>query len=161
MHTNNIYLVFSIDRNYIQHCIATIQSILDNYSGNLKVVIFIVHQDLNANDKDIFFNQLSQNPKFNIEFIHISNSVLNELPIGQNTISNDITISTYFRIFLPNLLNAEIKKIIYLDSDIIVKRNIDELFDLCLGDNYLAAAYDFHRRINKINYSFRRDYKVA
>lgn len=45
-----------------------------------------------------------------------------------------------YRLWLPKLIDADIKKIIYLDSDTIINLDIDELWQLEPGDNALAAV---------------------
>ena len=45
-----------------------------------------------------------------------------------------------YRLWLPKIIDADIKKIIYLDSDTIVNLDIAELWQIELGDNALAAV---------------------
>ena len=44
-----------------------------------------------------------------------------------------------YRLWLPKILNVEVTKIIYLDSDTIINLDISELWRVELGDNVLAA----------------------
>jgi len=55
-------------------------------------------------------------------------------------ISDHISVATYFRLFLPKLIQ-DIDEILFLDSDIIVDGNIEELFNTTkLKDVALAAV---------------------
>ena len=47
----------------------------------------------------------------------------------------------YYRAFIP-LLFPIYKKAVYIDSDVILRGDIGELFDIELGDNVIAAAID-------------------
>ncbi len=47
----------------------------------------------------------------------------------------------YYRAFIP-LLFPIYKKAVYIDSDVILRGDIGELFDVELGDNVIAAAID-------------------
>ncbi|WP_396126164.1 glycosyltransferase family 8 protein [Anaerobacillus sp. CMMVII] len=52
-----------------------------------------------------------------------------------------ITKETYFRILLPELLSSKIKKVLYLDCDLIVKKDISELWNTDIK-KYILAAVD-------------------
>ena len=51
------------------------------------------------------------------------------------------TIGALFRIMLPTCL-PDISKVIYLDADVLVNRDIKELWDIDIDDYYLAAVQD-------------------
>lgn len=53
------------------------------------------------------------------------------------------TSNTYYRLLTPDVFSMY-EKVAYLDSDIVVNHDIFEVFELDLGDNYLAAAFDTH-----------------
>lgn len=48
--------------------------------------------------------------------------------------------STFFRYFIAQIVNGE--KALYLDCDLVVNINLDSLFNVDLGDNYIAASVD-------------------
>ncbi|MBR0260198.1 MAG: glycosyltransferase family 8 protein [Selenomonadaceae bacterium] len=50
------------------------------------------------------------------------------------------TIGMMFRIFIPQILSADIEKAIYLDADIIVNMDLNELYQIDLGDKCLAVV---------------------
>jgi lipopolysaccharide biosynthesis glycosyltransferase len=56
-------------------------------------------------------------------------------------ISRSITVETYFRLLIPELL-SNYQKVIYLDCDIICNANIALLFDINLDNHLLAAVHD-------------------
>jgi lipopolysaccharide biosynthesis glycosyltransferase len=52
------------------------------------------------------------------------------------------SVANYFRLLAPRILPADIDKILYLDSDIIVRRSISDLWNTDLRDRALAAVED-------------------
>ena len=48
----------------------------------------------------------------------------------------------YYRILAPHLLPVNLKKVLYLDSDLIVMHPLEELWDIDLVDRALAAVID-------------------
>ncbi|MFT5303679.1 MAG: lipopolysaccharide biosynthesis glycosyltransferase [Mariniblastus sp.] len=57
-------------------------------------------------------------------------------------ISHHITHTAYFRLLAARLLPDSIKKVIYLDSDVLVKDDLTELWNAELGNHYCLAAVD-------------------
>lgn len=57
-------------------------------------------------------------------------------------------LSTYYRLFVPQLLAEKADRLIYLDSDMIVRAPIQELIDFELKDCVLAAVPGFRAKDN-------------
>ena len=55
-------------------------------------------------------------------------------------ISHHITHTAYFRLLAARLLPQSIDKVIYLDADILVRRDLTELWNYDVGDHYCLAA---------------------
>lgn len=66
----------------------------------------------------------------------------NRKEISDLTTSHHITHTAYFRLLAARLLPESIDKVIYLDSDVLVKRDLTELWSLDVGDHYCLAAVD-------------------
>jgi lipopolysaccharide biosynthesis glycosyltransferase len=60
------------------------------------------------------------------------------LPIDKS--SYPLTI--YLRLFIPSFIPKEVEKVLYLDVDMIVRKDITALFETDLGDNIVAAVQD-------------------
>jgi len=59
------------------------------------------------------------------------------------------SLTTYYRIFIADMF-PEYDKVLYLDSDTIVTRDVAELYHYHLGDNYMGAVQDYLVRSVKI-----------
>ncbi|MEM7782259.1 MAG: glycosyltransferase family 8 protein [Planctomycetota bacterium] len=62
--------------------------------------------------------------------------------IADLTISHHITHTAYFRLLAARLLPKSISKVIYLDSDVLVRGDLTELWNFDLGNDYCAAVVD-------------------
>lgn len=60
------------------------------------------------------------------------------------------TIGSFYRLLIPKILSSDIDKCIYLDSDIIINLDINELWQINLGNNALAAVPEMEA--NAYNY---------
>lgn len=67
---------------------------------------------------------------------------INKQEVSDLVTSHHITHTAYFRLLAGRLLPDQIKRVIYLDSDVLVKADLTELWDQPLGDQYCLAASD-------------------
>ena len=78
-----------------------------------------------------------------------------------------ITLPTYYRLLIGDLLPNEIDKCIYLDVDICVCKDLSELFNIDIKDNYIAGVvspgYYFYENKNckRLNLSSMKQYLNA
>ncbi len=53
-----------------------------------------------------------------------------------------MSIETYYRLAMPDLLPASLEKVIWLDCDTVARRSLTELWDADLGENAILAVQD-------------------
>jgi lipopolysaccharide biosynthesis glycosyltransferase len=63
--------------------------------------------------------------------------VLEPLPLVSR-----MTMATYSRLALPRLLPPDVKKVVWLDSDVLVTGDLERLWSTELGDSHLLAVQD-------------------
>jgi lipopolysaccharide biosynthesis glycosyltransferase len=134
---SHIPIVFSSNNHYVPYMATMIQSIMENADPNRLYYLFILHREITNENLFLLKKQVSLFPQFSIEFINV-NQYINKYNLF---ISRHITIETYFRLLIPELL-SEYSKAIYLDSDMICCTDIGYLFDINLENNLLAAVRD-------------------
>ncbi len=61
-----------------------------------------------------------------------------------------VSVGAFYRLLIPQILPSEIKKCIYLDSDTLINLDIQELWEVELGDKPLAAVREMEA--NAYNY---------
>lgn len=138
-----INIVFSTDNNYVQHfCAALISILLNSSSENFRV--FVLDGGISDKNKQKI-EKLKRVKDFNIEYLNIDNGYFSDLPLNRSYIS----IATYYRLLLPEILPTDVKKVIYLDCDVIVKTDIAEMWNENL-EGYLAAAIEDEGCISQI-----------
>lgn len=74
--------------------------------------------------------------------ISVSVLKINRQEVSDLTTSHHITHTAYFRLLAGRLLPDEIKRVIYLDSDVLVQGDLTELWKEPLDDQYALAAAD-------------------
>lgn len=123
--------------NYSVWVGVTMQSIIEH--TNSKICFHIIHDDtLNVSNRNKL-TQVAANGGHRVLFHQIDNSLFeNYTEQMQN-----YTIGAMFRIMLPDVL-THLPKIIYLDADLLVNRDIKELWDIDIQNYSLAAVPDMH-----------------
>lgn len=128
----NKTIVLAGDRNYTRQLETTIKSILYH---NRDVKIYILNQDIMP---DWFRKPRKIARILGSDIIDIK---LPEQAVFQGWETKEyISTMTYARYFIPDYIPED--KVLYLDSDLIVNKSLETLFDTDLQGNLLAAVWD-------------------
>ena len=145
---NIVPIVVHTDNNYVIPTIVTITSLVVNKYKNTPYKIYVLGNKLSHENKKL----LSKIP--GVEVIdHVSKFTQFEGK-HQHVSSTDL-----FKFDLPDVF-SQYDKILYLDVDMIIQRDLSELYHIDLEDNYVAAVKDMqgmvlehhHTRIGLENY---------
>lgn len=134
---NNIPIVFSSNNLYIPYVATVIQSIMDNSKSENGYDIFIMHRDINKSNQKLLTDFTHSWSNCSVRFI----DMVPYIDDSSFFVGNRLTIETYFRIFMPEIL-SNYKKAIYLDVDIIVCADLADLFNEDINGYLLAATRD-------------------
>ncbi len=129
-----IHVSFSIDRSYLQHFGVTLISLFENNPFTFHVHLFsgeFEESELHE-IKKITENYHSLFTFYKLEHKDFDGFFL----------SNHITLASYYRIFIPELIDKNIPKLLHLDSDMIVKKSIAELWNIEMGKIIIAGIPD-------------------
>lgn len=120
------------DQAYQEQISTTIKSIL-YYNKNVKIYVF--NQGL-SDEWFRDFNELAE--QLDSELVNIS---LEQVMISPEWLTQDhISSATYARYFIPRFVAEE--RVLYLDSDLVVNRDLQPLFDISLDGKLVAAVGD-------------------
>lgn len=130
----DINICFGINNNYSQHCACTIASILYNSNPKDNFNIYIISDYISDSNKEKL-TQLKSIRDFNIEFKIIDISEYKDLKVD-----NNLGNSAFYRLKAFEIIPAD--RVIYLDVDTIVRKDIAELFNVDMKGYYIAGAED-------------------
>ena len=136
LNNKTINICFASDNNYIQHCAAAISSILVNNKLQRKYSFHILDGRITPKNKEKLLS-LRNLCDFDMQFYDMSKIDCSELPLNREYIS----IVTYYRLFLLDILPQNLDKIIYLDCDLVVEKDLAELWEEDI-DNYIAGVVE-------------------
>ena len=132
-----IPVFFAADDNYVPFLAVTLQSIKEHASAENEYRIYILHAGVSEDGSEKIKKFGSGN--FKVNFVDVTDrlAVLSE----ELQLRDYYSCATYYRIFIA-MMFPEYDKAIYLDSDIAVRCDLADYFDIDLGDNYVAGVPD-------------------
>jgi lipopolysaccharide biosynthesis glycosyltransferase len=126
----------------------TVRSALENLKGDRKVFLFIIDGGIKIYNKNKILNSLISET-CNVKFIQIPQNWLKTIEESHLyceahniTVNRYISFSCYYRLLIPELLHKDFKKVIYLDCDLVVRGDLEQLWQIDLEENYVLAAQD-------------------
>lgn len=133
----NIPIFFAVDDEYTPFLAVTLQSLVDNSSLKNEYQIKILHTNISIENKEKIKKFGREN--ISIEFVDLNYYIER---VKDKLYTRDYyTKTTYFRLFIPNLY-PQYDKVIYLDSDVILLKDVAELYNVEIGNNLIAAVPD-------------------
>ena len=135
----NLPVVMAIDGNYIPYLRVVLRSILaSTTSRNLDVIVLYVGIDRQR--LDAVAEGFLGNPRMSIRFVDVSEAVAAS-GLTDFKESSYYTVSIAFKLLAPELL-SNFDKAIILDIDLVVHRDLGELFDTDLGGAVFGGVRD-------------------
>ncbi len=129
-----IHVLMAGDNNYMHHMAAAATSCVVNTAEPITLHVFC--DNISDENKARLKKTLDSLKKGTaLEFIDITPEKLDRLK------KNDyITLATYMRYFIPELLPLTLDRVIYLDTDLIVRHDLADLWNTDVSGYPLAAV---------------------
>ncbi len=134
MRTDPIHVVFCADEAYRLPLTAAVNSLVQNHhqSNVLKIKVLTVGFSEKAR------LELEADISVPIEWLEISPDVLDVFPDSRSHWSK----TAYVRLFLDRWMSPDVKRLIYLDCDLVVRADISDLWNTDLNGLPIAAVVD-------------------
>lgn len=137
-----IPIFLSSDNNYAPYIATAIASICDNTKSFCN--FYILDDGISKENKSCINSLKKFFKNFSIEYITI-NLEKEFNSIEYKNVGNYISLSTYNRFLIPKL-KPQLKKVLYLDVDIVVLGDIQELYNEDLEGYALGAVWEQTRK---------------
>lgn len=136
--STTIPIVLISDDNYMIPTIVTIQSIKSNrnFSNNYRIYIITTE----CSEENARMIEELNDDNFKVSLMYVSLEKFQELGNERGEYCQ-ATKAALFKFEIPNLL-TQYDKVIYIDGDIIVRKDLLNLYKSNLGDNYVGAVGD-------------------
>lgn len=132
--TEEYNILISFDDRYVDKALTMLYSLkINNNDAKLNIYLFYINLSTVSIEKiQNFFN------KYNIGTLYLReyNFDISNFPMYIDHTS----VETYIRLFVPFIVEESVKRMLYLDCDIICNASIKELYNLNLEECYFAAC---------------------
>lgn len=131
-------IVLAADDHYVPYLSALLQSIKDNSSPSNNYDIIVLTRDISKANQSELKQQIEQ-VNISLRFYDVTYQM--RAYAMSLDLHGHFQIETYYRLLMQDILK-DWDKVLYLDSDMIVCRDVAELFSLDIDGYLLAAALD-------------------
>jgi lipopolysaccharide biosynthesis glycosyltransferase len=129
-------VVLAADENFAMPLAATVRSALDQLSPDRVLRIYVLDAGLTDATKERLERSWPVG-RYQITWVYVDPSTLGVVPV-----SGHVNLVSYYRILMPQLLPAEVRRVIYLDADLIICTDLGRLWDCQLEGQLCLAAQD-------------------
>ena len=138
----NVHICIGLNNKYLYPYLVSIESILVNCNKEQTFITLHILCSPDLTENDIFkLKSLIYQFPLNLEFIFYD--------MGNNFIALNnkrFSQSTFFRLLSPIIF--DIDRMIYLDGDTLVFKDLNEMHKIKFNDNYILGILDFFYRWN-------------
>lgn len=133
-----IHIACNIDSNYVRHCAVTLVSLFENNKEET-FTAHILARELSESDQKIL-TDLASRYQNQVCFYEPDITLLKGFTIRK--FSKRISMATYYRCILAELLPQDIDRVLYLDCDIVIMGDIRPFWNTPLDGTGVAAVED-------------------
>lgn len=135
----SIHIAVASNNNYAVLLAALLKSIITNHQSPESLVFYVLNDKISSKNQSKI-NTLIDGFKVKINWIN-ADQVLPvdvKIPIDNSA----FPFTAFLRLFAPFIIEKDVPKLIYLDVDMIVRKDISELWSFDLEDYTIAAVVD-------------------
>jgi lipopolysaccharide biosynthesis glycosyltransferase len=118
-----LVVVTATDDGYVMPLAVTIRSALDRLDRNRRLRLYILDGGISAESKRKLAASWND-PRLTVEYLRPDMNLVSDLMV-----SHHVNSVAYLRLLMPRLLPADVSKVIYLDADMLVRRDLGLLWD--------------------------------
>lgn len=134
---NSIPVVFAADNKYVPFFSACLISLVENSSAGNNYDIVVLNKDISVTNQNGLQIIVEDHQNISLRFYDVS-KVIQDYNLQAK---EHITIETFFRLIIQDVL-PDYEKVIYLDSDLIIRCDIADLYKTDIKDYMIAAVRD-------------------
>ena len=138
MEQQTMNLAIAINRSYVRYAYVMLSSFFTHHTRPVNV--FVMHRDLLPSDMELLralANAPAGQRRADFHFLHVPDSLM---PPAEVLASSAWGPEAYFRLAVVDLLPADIDRVLYLDTDMIVNAPLTDMYDCDMGSCRIAAC---------------------
>jgi lipopolysaccharide biosynthesis glycosyltransferase len=134
----SVAIVLACNDAYMCYTDVLLRSIADNANVDYHYDIVILHRGITERNRQIAQDIFSRNSNFTLRFADVTRNFEKYEHVH---VDRHLTLETYYRFLVPDLFK-DYDRVLYLDCDMVVNRDITELYFTDLEGYYAAVVRD-------------------
>ena len=137
--------------NFMIPCGVSLYSLYKNSENQDLHFHIIIDESVSNAQVETFYSFFCNNLHCKLSFYNIN---VNDIKQYLIEVNNRFRIPIYYRLLMANIIPSNIEKIIYIDSDVLVRHDLTELWNYDISDYTIAAVENqsdgscFYKRLN-------------
>ena len=132
-----MHIAFCVNDGYAEYIMVSIKGLLEN--NGCPIVIHVLSDYISEKNVARLKDLVALYPFAELNVVIVDDSKLRGL-------KDTWTIYTWYRVLLPEILDKDVHRVLYLDADVLVAGNIGELFQLDMTNKAIAGTIDFQSK---------------
>ena len=128
--------VLAADEQFAMPLAVTVRSALESLAPDKRLQLYILDAGITDSTKQRLLRSWPAD-RFRVEWLAVDASQLAGSPV-----SGHVNLVSYYRILIPRMLPSHVRRVIYLDSDLIVRSDLSRLWAHELGGHPCIAVQD-------------------
>ena len=129
-------ILFATNRKFIEPAATMLYSLFESHPG-IDMDIYLAYSNLSEEDLERFASYIAAFPGKIFHPIYVGEEFQDKVEAH-----NHISIESYYRVLALPLLPESLDRILYLDSDLVVRGDLSDLYYMDLGEAPFSAAED-------------------
>lgn len=148
------HIVYASDDNFAEILGVSLVSLYENSKDMDDIVVYVLDSGITDDNKQKLLSVCETYKRRNVIFIHGKN--ISER-LSMNVAADRGSLSQYARLFVSSDLPQGLKRVLYLDCDIVVKESVRELWNLDLHGKTIGALMDAFSKHYRRNIDLESD----
>lgn len=133
-------ILLSTDNNYVMPTGVLMTSI--GYNNGSDINYYILVNEEFSDESRMALTRVANQFDNNIFFFTITPEMTKDFPFGRPDQPVHVSIATYYRLFITEILPPDVSRILYLDGDMICRKNLSELWKTNLDGYAVGVVHD-------------------
>jgi len=134
--SSRLAIVCAADGAYVIPLAATVRSAIEHLDPERLLDLFVIYDGITAVSR-VRLRASWRDPRVRVRWIRAAPALLPNVPV-----SGHVSRAAYLRLLLPRVLPESLSRVLYLDSDLVVLRDLSALWELPFNGRPLLAAQD-------------------
>lgn len=137
-----VTLFFASDEKYAPYLSVALVSIVAHANPRRRYHIIVLSNQITDESKKKLLTVTAADDNVDLDIVEMGEKIIDAVKDDKNVLNEDaVTYAIYFRLFIAELF-PELDRALYLDADIVLERDVADLYDTDLHGNALGAAVD-------------------